>query len=225
MTVLDHLLTVLHDAAIYNRHDLARPSVILWTDGERHWDQVAKIIAQARRGFFVLDPSEAGDFSGPSTWIRYQLGKWEGDEVPVVYLPGIHRHQFRGAAGFPEDARHLYALQFQGQFCGQTNGKDWTPTALLSSEDGGLGLKVSQDRATKEALAEQLGALLQTSVDDLRGRHLGAADFHDLAAGDLVRLLFDWISSPTTPMESGPWAAPRRSAAPGLSALASDSWS
>jgi hypothetical protein len=207
MTVLDHLLSVLHDAAIYNRHDLARPTVILWTDGERHWEQVAKIIAQARRGFFVLDPSEVGDFSGPSSWIRYQLGKWEGEELPVLYLPGIHRHQFRGAAGFPEDARHLYALQFQGQFCGQSNGKDWTPTALLSSEDGGLGLKVAQDRATKEALAEQLGALLQTSVDDLRGRHLGAADFHDFAAGDLIRLLFDWISSPTTPMESGPWAA------------------
>lgn len=210
MTVLDHLVSVFHDAAIYNRHDLARPSVILWTDGERHWEKVAKIIAQARRGFFALDPSAVGDFSGPSTWIRYQLGKWDGDEVPVVYLPGIHRHQFRGAAGFPEEALHLYALQFQGQFCGQINGKDWTPTALLSSEDGGLGLKVAQDRATKEALAEQLGAVLQTPAKELRGRHLESSDFHDLAAGDPVRLLFDWMADPVASAQNvqpGQWAA------------------
>jgi hypothetical protein len=210
MTVLDHLVAVLYDAAIYNRHDLARPSVILWTDGERHWAKVANIIAQARRGFFALDASGVGDFSGPSTWIRYQLGKWEGDEVPVVYLPGIHRHQFRGAAGFPAEALHLYALQFQGQFCGQINGKDWTPTAMLSAEAGGLGLKVAADRATKEALSEQLGAVLQTPVKELRGRHLEASDFHELAAGDPVRLLFDWMADPTATAQKaqpGQWPA------------------
>jgi hypothetical protein len=210
MTVLEHLLSVLNDAAIYNRHDLARPSVILWTDGERHWEKVAAIIAQSRPGFFALGESDANEFTGPSTWIRYQLGKWDGEEIPVVYLPGIHRHQFRGAAGFPELAVHLFALQFQGQFCGQINGKDWTPTALLSSEDGGIGLKVAQDKATKEALATQLSAVLKTQVKELRGRHLEASDFHDLSAGDPVRSLFEWMSEPTGYVQhssAGEWAA------------------
>ena len=194
MTVLDHLLTTFHSAAIYNRHDLAKPSVILWTDGARLWEGVAGDIAAVFPGFFQLDDSEIDGFRGPSTWIRYRLGKWSGAEVPVVYLPGIHRHQFRGAAGFPEEATHLYALQFQGQFCSQLNGKDWTPLAFLSSGDGGLGLDVAKDRAAQKALGEQLKAVLRTPIDGLRGRRLEALDFHDLAVGDPVRMLFDWMN-------------------------------
>ncbi len=210
MTVLDHLLSIFHEAGVYNRHDLAKPSVILWTDGQRSWEKVAPLIAQSRGGFFQLQAGEVDDFKGPSTWIRYQLGKWTGDEVPVVYLPGIHRHQFRGAAGFPEEARHLYALQFKGQFCSQLNGKDWTPMALLSSESGGLGLKVGKDAATQEALAEQLTVILQTPCAELRSKHLEASDFHELAAGDPVRLLLDWMGDPEgakASWPSGQWSA------------------
>lgn len=196
MTVLEHLLSVIHHSGIYNRHDLAKPNVILWTDGERLWEKSARMISHSQPGFFQLDESEVGDFSGPSTWVRYQLGKWTGDNVPVVYLPGIHRHQFRGAAGFPEYARHLYALQFQGQFCSQLNGKDWTPAAILGSEDGGLGLRVARDRATQQALGDQLEAVLQTPVAELRGKQLEASDFHELAIGDPVRLVLDWMNAP-----------------------------
>lgn len=210
MTVLDHLLSTFHKAGVYNRHDLAKPSVILWTDGQRSWEKVAPLIARSRGGFFQLQAGEVEDFKGPSTWIRYQLGKWSGEEIPVVYLPGIHRHQFRGAAGFPEEARHLYALQFKGQFCSQLNGKDWTPMALLSSESGGLGLKVGKDAATQEALAEQLTVILQTPVAELSSRHLEASDFHELAAGDPVRLLLDWMGDPEDTKgswPSGQWSA------------------
>lgn len=204
MTVLEHLLSVFQHSAIYNRHDLARPGVILWTDGERLWEKSARMISLSRPGFFQLDEKGIGDFSGPSTWVRYQLGKWTGDPVPVVYLPGIHRHQFRGVAGFPESARHLYALQFQGQFCSQLNGKDWTPAAFLSSEDGGMGLKVARDRATQQALGEQLEAVLQTSVAELRGKQLEASDFHDLAIGDPVRLVLDWMNAPEKTTQDWP---------------------
>ena len=196
MTVLAHLLSVVQHSAIYNRHDLAKPCVILWTDGERLWEKAVRLIASTCPGFFQLDENGLGEFSGPSTWVRYQLGKWTGDSVPVVYLPGIHRHQFRGVAGFPEAARHLYALQFQGQFCSQLNGKDWTPAAILASEDGGLGLRVARDRATQQALGDQLEAVLRTRVAELRGKQLEASDFHDLAISDPVRLVLDWMNAP-----------------------------
>ncbi|MCX6877042.1 MAG: BREX-1 system phosphatase PglZ type B [Verrucomicrobia bacterium] len=196
MTVLAHLLSVFQHSASYNRHDLARPGVILWTDGERLWEKAVRLIASSCPGFFQLDENGLGEFSGPSTWVRYQLGKWSGESVPVVYLPGIYRHQFRRAAGFPEVARHLYALQFQGQFCSQLNGKDWTPAAILASEDGGLGLRVARDRATQQALGDQLEAVLRTPVAALRGKQLEASDFHDLAISDPVRLVLDWMNAP-----------------------------
>lgn len=210
MTVLDHLLTTLQKSAIYNRHDLARPTVVLWTDGERLWEKVAPLVAQARPGFFRFDPSEMGIFNGPDTWIRYQLGRWEGPEIPIVYLPGISRHQFRGAAGFPETAKHLFALQFQGEFCSQINGKDWTPVAFLGSGAGGVGLDLAKDRATQQAVQEQLAAVLQSSVESLQNRRLEASDFHDLAATDPVGMVLQWMGDPVGAKAS--WPAEKTSA-------------
>jgi predicted oxidoreductase (fatty acid repression mutant protein) len=46
MTVLDHLISAFQKSAIYNRHDLTRPSMILRTDSERLWEKVAPTIAQ-----------------------------------------------------------------------------------------------------------------------------------------------------------------------------------
>jgi len=40
MTDLEHLLDGDRETAIYNRHDLAAPSVMLWTDGECLWSKV-----------------------------------------------------------------------------------------------------------------------------------------------------------------------------------------
>ncbi len=135
-SVLDHLIDSLRKAAIYNRHDLAAPSVVLWTDGERLWSKVIPLLRDAMPELLVLAPEIADERTGPSTWLRYQLARSDWQETPIVYLPGIARHAFRGAAGFPEAARHLFALQYQGQFWSQVNGKDWTPSAFLSSAGG-----------------------------------------------------------------------------------------
>ena len=66
MTVLAHRLSVFQHSASYNRHDLARPGVVLWTDGERPREKAVRLIASSRPGFFQLDESGLGDFSGPS---------------------------------------------------------------------------------------------------------------------------------------------------------------
>ena len=71
------------------------------------------------------------------------------------------------------------------------NGKDWTPSAFLSSEEGGLGLDLARDRATLEAVGAQLAHVLRAPLDKLRGKRLEAADFHGLAAGDPVGLLLE----------------------------------
>ena len=194
-TVLDHLIDRLRRAAIYNRHDLAAPSVVLWTDGERLWSKVIPLLRGAMPELLALAPEIADERTGPSTWLRYQLARGDRQATPVVYLPGIPRHAFRGAAGFPDAARHLFALQHQGQFWSQLNGKDWTPSAFLSSEEGGLGLDLARDRATLDALNTQLAQVLRATLDGLKGRRLEDADFHGLAAGDPVGMLLEWISS------------------------------
>ncbi|MCG6941953.1 MAG: BREX-1 system phosphatase PglZ type B [Thiohalocapsa sp.] len=193
-SVLDALIGSLRDAATYNRHDLAPPAVILWTDGERLWEPVISLLLEAVPELLVLAEAADGTRRGPATWLRYRLARDEAAARPVVYLPGIGRQAFRGAAGFPEQARHLYALQFQGQFFTQQNGKDWTPAAFLGAGQGGLEFDVARDRATTGALHAQLRQVLRAPRQNLAGKKLEAADFHGLAAGDPVALMLEWIA-------------------------------
>lgn len=192
-TVLESLIDRLRQAAIYNRHDLAAPSVILWTDGDHHWQPAIPLLQEAMPELLALNPEVTGENQGPSTWLRYHLARGTFRHTPVVYLPGISRVAFRGVAGFPEAARHLFALQYQGQFWTQTNGKDWTPAAFLASQDGGLGLDLARDRATLDALTAQLVPVLRKPVSSFAGRRLEAEDFHTLA-GDPIDLLLEWMA-------------------------------
>lgn len=193
-TVLEELVARIRQAAVYNRHDLAAPSVILWTDGEGLWARVIPLLRGAMPELLALDREVADEHTGPSTWVRYRLARGSWREVPVIYLRGVPRHAFRGAAGFPEGARHVYTLQYQGQFWSQANGKDWTPSAFLASREGGLDLDLARDRATLEALSTQLARVLRAPLASLSGRRLEAADFHDLAADDPAGMLLEWMS-------------------------------
>lgn len=196
MTVLDHIVSSIKAAATYNRHDVAAPTVILWSDKERLWESVADRIGECLDEFYIWKPETEGTTAGPSTWIRYHLSAAGGGGIPVVYLPGIGRHEFRSPADFPEEARHLYALQFQGQFWTQLNGKDWTPTAVMSSQDGGLGLDMAMNKDTITALRTQLMTVLEASVDSLQGKRLEAVDFNGLAAADPAGMMLRWMSDP-----------------------------
>jgi hypothetical protein len=195
MTVLDHLIAKLRDAAVYNRHDLAAPRVIIWTDAERAWSRVIGLLRDAVPELMTLaNAIDARD--GPSTALRYRLGRWDARETPIIYLPGVSRSAFRGAAGFPDYARHIFALQNVGQFWTQASGRDWTPFAFLTSLDGGLTLEVARDALTKDALQDQLEHVLRSKLEDLQGRRLEAADFHALVTSDPVRSLLQWLSNP-----------------------------
>jgi hypothetical protein len=205
--ILEHLIERLRQAAIYNRHDLAPPTVVLWTDGERLWAPVIALIREAMPELLVLAPEVQGEDAGPSTWVRYQLARRPWATTPVLYLPGVARQAFRGAAGFPEAARHLFALQFQGQFWTQVNHKDWTPSAFLASDEGGLGLDLARDRATLEAVSDQLAYVLRASREALAGRRLEASDFHGLAAGDSVGLMLEWMGTDPGATPAPPWKA------------------
>lgn len=195
-TVRDRLIAAIRDAATYNQHLFAPPKVILWTDGEWLWEPVVKSLVGAMPELLVLQDTSGGERIGPATRLRYQLDRLSEGQRAVLYLPGISRAMFRGAAGFPAHAKHLYALQFQGCFWQQANHKDWTPSAFLSSSDGGLGLDLARDQATLQALADQLGNVLDCPVHDLRGRRLEASDFNTISAADPVKLLLQWMSSP-----------------------------
>jgi len=196
MTVLEYILQSLRNAASYNRHELAAPRVILWPDEERLWTQCIEPLRASYPALWSLGDYSPDTATGPAAWLRYQLEMQGGEDVPVIYLPGIGRSAFRSADQCPNQAKHLFALQFQGQFWTQKNGKDWTPFAFLSSADGGLGLDVAADQQTKKAIQECLLALLKVEMDALRVGKLEAGDFRAIVTKDPVRTLLRWMSEP-----------------------------
>lgn len=196
MTVLASICESLKKAASYNQHELAAPQVILWPDEERLWAECINPLRAVFSALWSLGEYSAKDMAGPAVWLRFKLETHVGNDVPVIYLPGIGRPAFRNADQCPPEVRHLFALQFQGQFWTQKNGKDWRPFSYLSSPDGGLGLDVAADQETKKAILECLTSLLEVKVDGLRVGRLDANDFRAIVTKDPVRTLLRWMGDP-----------------------------
>jgi hypothetical protein len=183
-------------AANYNSHELAAPTVVLWPDEERLWAQTIDELRASFPLLWTLGEYDPGKATGPAVWLRYKIETQQGADVQVIYLPGVGRSAFRNAEQCPKPLTHLFALQFQGQFWTQKNGKDWTPFAFLSSDNGGLGLDVASDLETKKAIQECLPALLKVDVDSLKTGRLEAADFRAIVTPDPARTLLRWMSDP-----------------------------
>ncbi len=195
-TILQSILHSLRQASAFNQHELAAPRLILWPDENRLWSQVIGLLQSSYPALWVLGDYDPDRSIGPAVWLRYRLETYQGKDLPVFYLPGVGRAAFRSADGCPPAARHLFALQFQGQFWAQRNGRDWTPFAYLSAVDGGLGLDVAGDLAAKQALQESLPKLLALERSELQGHKLEAADFLALITIDPIRTLLKWMGSP-----------------------------
>ncbi|NTU49967.1 MAG: BREX-1 system phosphatase PglZ type B [Desulfobulbaceae bacterium] len=196
MTILNSINKSLQRAALYNQHDLAAPRVILWPDEDRLWFHCIESLRHSYPELWTLGDYAPDLKTGPAVWLRYQLEAQEGNTVPVIYLPGISRSAFRKADQCPNKAKHLFALQFQGQFWTQKNGKDWTPFAFFSSADGGLGLDVASDQDTRLAIQESLPKLMATEINALQGRKLEASDFRAVIITDAVQTLLRWMNDP-----------------------------
>lgn len=196
MNVLTAIQESFRDAANYNSHEVSAPAVILWPDEGRHWTQTIDDLRADYPLLWTLGDYDHDRAVGPAAWVRYQIASQEGADIPVIYLPGIGRAAFRDAEQCPSDLIHLFALQFQGQFWTQANGRDWTPFAFLSSSGGGLGLEVAADQETKRALHECLRAVLKKEVSELKTKKLEAEDFRELVTPDPARTLLRWMSNP-----------------------------
>jgi hypothetical protein len=196
MTVLTSILQSIRNAASYNKHELAAPRVILWPDEERLWMHCIEPLRASYPALWSLGDYAPDKATGPAVWLRYKLETQGGEDVPVIYLPGIGRSAFRSADQCPNQAKHLFALQFQGQFWTQKNGKNWTPFAFFSSADGGLGLEVAGDQDTKKAIQESLPKLMEAELDALQGRKLEAGDFRAVVTKDPARTLLRWMGDP-----------------------------
>jgi hypothetical protein len=214
--VIESLAYSLESAAKFNPNDVVRPAVVLWTDHDAQWQP---IIPQLRR--LVPQLLTYGEYQpdrriGPAIWLRSVVDRALPDVelpdgvTPIVYLPRVSRQEFRAVQECPDSLKPLVELQYRGACWTQKNGKDWTVEAFLVSEEGGLGLDVARDAATRRAMLGALAELATTSVDRLKGKHLEAEDFDKLFSDDPAKDLLLWLSEPEavkSGWNSGRWSA------------------
>ena len=196
-TVLDALADRLASATAHNHVAEHPPVIVLWTDGDRKWVPALPALRKRLPNLWTLGDYEPASDQGPAAWVKWRLGQLKaGDPVPVLYLPGVRRLQFRALEDFPEELMPIAELQFRGTWWTQVNGKDWTPLAFLTSKKGGLGLSVAEDADTIGALDGLVARVLETPVAELKKGRLEAEHFVALLSNDIESDLLDWLDYP-----------------------------
>ncbi len=206
-TLLEHVRASLLKAAHYNAGDASPPAAVLWADSSSQWKPIMELLRPLMPQLLTLGNYSPEQSTGPAIWLRCVIEpktraehfpdvQWEDALVPIIYMPGVSRQQLRAVEDCPPEVRPLVELQYRGTIWNQRNGRDWTVEAFLVSDDGGLGLNVAGDAATKRAMLGCLSRLATTPIDRLRGKRLEGEDFNLLMVGDPVRELLNWLSNP-----------------------------
>jgi len=205
-TVFDALVASIQKAADFNRDDTVPPAAILWPDEKREWERLVPRLRVTLPHFLVLGPYDKAARTGPAIWLRCVLAGKVPDiagipgTVPIIYLPGVSRATLRATDECPPELKPLAELQYRGVFWSQHNGKDWTISAFLQTNHGGLQLKIAKDQATATSIRRAVEKLLDVSVADLQTRsvsgELNSTFFNLLISDDPVDDLLTWLSDP-----------------------------
>ena len=100
------------------------------------------------------------DVPATVAWLEKVTGiEFPKDTVPIIYLPGVSRATLRATEECPNELKPMAELQYRGVIWSQANGKDWTLSAYLQNEKGGLGLTVARDQGTGTSLRRAIEKL------------------------------------------------------------------
>ena len=201
MIVVEKLIELLRNSAVYNPDTQSAPVCILWPDKESQFESIIKELQAHLPELFILGEYAPESKTGPAIWLRCVLSnKIEDIElpkelIPILYLPGVGRQDLRAVESCPDNLKPLAELQYRGVIWSQINAKDWTILSLLKSDQGGFALDVAQDTSTKDAMKLALGNFLEEDVELLRGKRLDKDYFNSLlSGGDPIRDLLQWMN-------------------------------
>lgn len=185
-------------------HDGAEeaPVAILWTDPDGAWKPVVAQLQGMMPELLMLGAYAPEQRTGPVIWLKCAIaGTIKEVEiptgiVPILYLPGVARHQLRAADQCPWELQPLVELLYRGTIWTHPNGRDWSLEAFFQSA-AGLGLDLAGDEKTRESLKAAIAVLAKTPIEQLRKKgRLEAGDFDDIVVGDTPRDLLSWIGAP-----------------------------
>lgn len=180
---------------------IAPPAVIVWTDPKGQWRSLVPTLLASIPELLVYGDYDPGSRTGPAIWLRCMIDRTldtpplPENTVPILYLPGVGRQQLRAGEECPDVLKPLVELMYRGTLWLQKGGHDWTATAFMTSPNG-LGLDLSGDDLTTDALLRALPEFASEPIGRFSGQRLEAVDFDQMLESDVVRDLLLWMNSP-----------------------------
>jgi hypothetical protein len=197
-SLLEHIKHSIELSKQYNSNQVTAPNVILWPDPESQWISIIDVLRQEIPAFLTLGDYKPEVKQGPAIWIKCMVDKtlpeadWEKDTIPVIYMPGISKADFRKIEDAPNFLQPLMEYQFTGNLWLQENGKEWTILAFAQNVEQGMGLEVAKDNATKEALIKSLPDIVHEKAAFFR-KKIDADFLNELLVPQVIPNLLKWI--------------------------------
>jgi len=166
-TIFNKIVLALRQSVLHNSGIMVKPEVILWPDSERQWESVVHIIRNEFPELLTFGEYESAKEQGPAIWIKCMVAHllpeadWSEDVTPIIYLPGISKSDLKNISSAGLDLQPLIEYQYTGTIFSQINGREWSILAFIENEQQGLGLKVAQDKLTRETLVKVLPTIFQ----------------------------------------------------------------
>ncbi len=197
-SLLEHIKHSIDLSKQYNSSQVTPPDVILWPDPESQWLSIIDILREEIPAFLTLGKFNSEVKQGPAIWLKCMVDKtlsesdWEEGIIPVIYMPGVSKGDFKKIEDAPSALQPLMEYQFTGNLWLQENGKEWTILAFVQNVEQGMGLDVAKDNATKDALIKSLPGLVQESKSFFR-KKVDADFLNELLVPQVIPNLLKWI--------------------------------
>lgn len=199
MSIFGKIILALQQAAKHNSSIMVSPEVILWPDPENQWLTVIPALQEALPELLVYGDYNPEANQGPAIWLKCVVAgtikpkSWPVSKVPIIYLPGIAKHQLRNVEDVPFALQPLLEYQYTGTIFLQENGREWTILAFVENPTQGLGAKVAKDTATRDALKKTLSATFHDK-NIFSGKNLiEANDLNNQLFPDIIPTILKWM--------------------------------
>jgi hypothetical protein len=198
-SIYDKVVQALKQAEHHNSQVMVKPEVILWPDPENQWNEVMGDLQQEMPQLLIYGSYDPNKNQGPAIWLKCMISRalpeanWEATKIPIIYLPGVAKSDLRNVENAVFNFQPLLEYQYTGALFIQENGREWSILAFVENPINGLGVKVSKDNATRDALKKTLPSIFQDR-EVLANKTIIDADYlNNQLFPDIIPTILKWM--------------------------------
>ena len=199
-SIFDKVIQSLVLAAQHNSSIMVKPEVILWPDPDHQWESVIPVLQEKIPYLLIYGYYQPEKKQGPAIWLKCMIAKtlpeatWLESDTPIIYLPGISKQDFKNISTADQSLQPLMEYQYTGTLWLHENGKEWTLPAFVQNAQAGLGVKMVQDNATKDALLAALPGIFQDTEVFYKKTFVDAEFLLATIFPDIISNILKWMA-------------------------------